>query len=202
MPNTFIPLAEDVGLIAEVDRYVLERALGAVAGWYRRGTRLRVSVNLSARSFWKLDLVGLLERLLRERELPGEAIILELTERILARSEQIRPVLRDLRALGLRVAIDDFGAGHSSLAYLRELPIDVIKIDRMFVGEIGRRRESEAVVRTVITLAHELGAEVVAEGVETADQADWLAAEGCDLVQGFYTGRPVNEREFLQTYTG
>jgi len=194
-PAVFIPLAEEVGLIADVDRYALEKAVQQAADWLRSGTPLAVSVNLSPRCFWQMDPARILQQLLLQAGIAPGLLTLEITERVLASPEQATPILEELRALGVRVAVDDFGVGYSSLRYLREFPLDALKIDRAFVKEIGIHEASEAIVRTVITLAHELGLLVLAEGVETGQQLTWLKSERCDLVQGYLIGKPLPPEE-------
>ncbi|RIH77276.1 putative signaling protein [Calidithermus terrae] len=185
-PEVFIPLAEERGLIRELDRYVLRRALGeaaALPGW--------VAVNLSAQSFQEPGLPRFLrESLERSGVRPGE-LVLEITERTLADPRSAQPVLQRLKELGVRVAVDDFGTGYSSLSYLRSFPLDHLKIDRSFVRGIGRHPEDEAVLRGILSLAGSLGLECVAEGVETAEQAEWLRREGCALAQGYHFARPM-----------
>jgi diguanylate cyclase (GGDEF)-like protein/PAS domain S-box-containing protein len=185
-PEVFIPLAEERGLIRELDRYVLRRALGeaaALPGW--------VAVNLSAQSFRDSGLIRFLQEGLERSGLDPRRLVLEITERTLAEPQAAQPVLQRLKALGVQVAVDDFGTGYSSLSYLRSFPLDHLKIDRSFVRGIGRHPEDEAVLRGILSLAESLGLECVAEGVETAEQAGWLRAEGCTLAQGYHFARPM-----------
>ena len=131
--------------------------------------------------------------------MPGDLLELELTEGILIdASDQVLQQLQALKALGIRLALDDFGTGFSSLAYLSRFPLDVLKIDRGFVDQIGENRQNRVIVRSTLNLAHDLGLSVVAEGVETAQQRDWLAEQGCDELQGYLFSRPVPEDEFEQ----
>ncbi|HKK08170.1 MAG TPA: EAL domain-containing protein [Gemmatimonadota bacterium] len=193
-PAEFIPLAEESGLIVALGRTVLERAAAALARWHRGGAErsLDVSVNLSAREFLEGDLVEWLSGLVERTGLPPRALILEITERaILQGGERIER----LRRLGFRIAVDDFGIGYSSLAYLRDLPVDILKLDRSFVQRLGERDRDAAIVATVVSLAHELDLVVVAEGVETEIQHRTLLELGCRYAQGFHYHPAVGEEE-------
>lgn len=198
--ESFIPLAEDTGLIGEVDKYAIARAIEQAAAWYREGRCVSVAVNVSPKTFWETDVAGLIESKLKAYRLPARCLTLEVTERTLTRSEQIAPVLAELRQLGVQISIDNFGSGYSSLAHLRDFPLSLIKVDRTFIRDIGVGSRSEAIVRTVITLAHELGAQALAEGVECREQVGWLEDEGCDLIQGFYIGKPIPGSEFERRF--
>lgn len=197
-PNVFIPLAEKTRLITEIDRYALEKAIRQAALWHREGLRIGIAVNLSPPSFWKLDLPELLMQLLQRYGLPPDLLTLEITERVLANPHHAAPVLRELRELGVKIAVDDFGTDYSSLRYLRELPLDELKIDKGFVREIGSHLASEAIARTITTLAHELGLKALAEGVETEHQLSWCKREGCDLAQGYFIGKPMSPASIVQ----
>jgi diguanylate cyclase (GGDEF)-like protein/PAS domain S-box-containing protein len=190
-PSEFIPACEESGLVVALGRQVLAHAARthrrlADAGW----GHLRVAVNVSATQFTP-DLRSDIERLVREHALPAGALELELTETVLmAQPERALPLLEDLSALGVRLVIDDFGTGHSSLAYLRRLPIHGLKIDRSFIAGLGVEGADEAICTAVMTLTRALGVRVVAEGVECRRQLDWLRARGCNEVQGFLLGHP------------
>lgn len=184
-PGDFIPLAEERGFIAQVDRYVLRQALAdapRLSGW--------IAVNLSAQSFLDPSFLPFLEGLLAERRVPGDRLVLEITERLLAEPRRAQPVLEAIQALGVSIAVDDFGTGYSSLAYLRAFPLDHLKVDRSFVLGIGRDPKDEAVARSILQLAASLDLSTIAEGVETQEQLDWLRQEGCAMAQGFLLGRP------------
>ena len=188
----FIQTAEQSGLISELGRFVLVTALGQWREWRREGLTLDVAVNLSTVDLLDLSLPGAITDLLIEYGMPAEYLVLEITERTLLHDEQqARKVLRQLDRIGVRLAIDDYGTGYSSLAMLRRLPVQQVKIDRSFVTGIPGDRENDEIVRSTVQLAHILGATVVAEGVETATELDRLGAHGCDIAQGYLIGHPL-----------
>jgi diguanylate cyclase (GGDEF)-like protein len=191
-PDEFIPLAERTGLIRDLTLYVLDAALEQARAWHERRLDLNVSVNLSARDLLDLQLPEKVRKLLELHGVPAHRLELEITESvILAEPMQARAVLSRLSAMGVRLAIDDFGSGYSSLAYLKRLPVGEIKIDRSFVMNMERDESDAVIVRSTIDLGRNLGLSVVAEGVET--EATWarLANLGCDLGQGFHLSRPM-----------
>ena len=174
LPGDFVPMAEHTGLITPLTKHVLDRALSQIATWRDQGRRLSVAVNLSARSFLDSQLLEEeLPAMLAERAIDPALLELEITESmIVGDPERVRGVLEGLHALGVTLAIDDFGTGYSSLAYLRDLPVDEIKIDRSFVAEMKGDRDGETIVRSIIDLAHNLGLRAVAEGVEDQELFD------------------------------
>src|SRR4051794_2160055 len=191
LPGTFLQIAEEDGLIVPIGAWVLREACRQVAAWRAEGRDLWVSINVSARQLADPDLVALVEDSLRATGAPPSSICLELTETtILGSPDVAAETLGALRALGVRVALDDFGLGYSSLAHLRTLPVDVLKVDRSFVAGLRERVEDRAVVEAVLTLARRMELTVIAEGVETADQDAVLRELGCPMVQGFLYGRP------------
>jgi EAL domain-containing protein (putative c-di-GMP-specific phosphodiesterase class I) len=188
-PAEFIPIAEESGLIVEIGEWVLREACREAATW---GEPLQVAVNVSAVQFRRGDLQSLVHAVLLETGLAPDRLELEITEGVLIENlSRAAAVLRNLKALGIRIALDDFGTGYSSLSYLQSFPLDLIKIDRRFISNLEERNDSIAIVRAVIGLAHGLRLPVVAEGVETAEQRDILVQEGCDELQGFFIGRPL-----------
>jgi len=197
-PAEFIPLLEENGRIVAIGEWVLERACEQLAAWRAAGwTELRMAVNLSARQIAHAGLTDCVRRCLRDHDLPASRIELELTETMLmGDAEQATAVLRELRGLGVRIAIDDFGTGYSSLAYLTRFAVDCLKIDRSFISDVHTDRERALIASTIVTLGHHLGLQVVAEGVETAEQLAFLSANKCDLVQGFLLGRPAAASAF------
>ena len=205
-PATFIPFAEELGLIREIDEWVLARAfktLAANADGFRENAKTGavppwVSINVSGRSFREGSLVTYLIKLLSTTPVDHKSVVIEITESAFLDPASSLDTLRDLKAMGLRVAIDDFGTGYSSLSYLEQLPIDILKIDKSFVWGVGKSRAKEAIVRTIITLAHSLGVSVLAEGVETDAQMRWLREEGCDLAQGYLLGKPQPPQALLK----
>jgi diguanylate cyclase (GGDEF)-like protein len=197
-PEAFLPLAEDAGLMRDLTMAVLEQSLDQVVIWRQQGRLLSVAVNLSASSLVDLELPGRVLQLLVNRGLPAAALELEITEDFLMGDrERAREILNQLRTFGIKVAVDDFGTGYSSLAYLRELPIDELKLDRSFVQPMADDPRAAAIVRSTISLAHSLGMRLVAEGVENEITADHLALSGCDVSQGFFFSRalPAGELE-------
>jgi diguanylate cyclase (GGDEF)-like protein len=196
LPDSFLPLVEDAGLMRDLTDAVLEQSLDQVRRWRGTGRMLSVAVNLSASSLVDADLAQRVWAALRDRGLPPEALELEITEDFLMGDrERARAILGDLRRLGIRVAVDDFGTGYSSLAYLRELPIDELKLDRSFVQPMGEDPRAAAIVRSTIELAHSLGMTMVAEGVEDGETADQLALSSCDKIQGFYYSKALPSAE-------
>ncbi len=192
-PSQFMDLAEDVGMIVEIDRWVLRASCLALADWMRAGADLRVAINLSPRQFHDPGLPTQLRAILDELHLPGDRVELEITERaVLEHDHDVRRVMVGLRDLGVRVVIDDFGTGYSSLSYLHKFRIDGLKIDRSFVSEIARKESSDALVRTIAAMARTLGIEITAEGVETPVQLRFLTDLGCDWLQGYLLGRPMS----------
>ena len=195
-PDRFIPVAEQTGFIREIGWWVLETAARQASAWRHATGRglddLRLSVNLSTRQLHDRELADRIVRLLREVELPATSLTLELTEDAFAGSEAtLVAALARLRAEGLRIAIDDFGSGYSTLGRLRRLPIDEVKIDRAFIDPLQSAADA-AVVRTMLELARALGLRVVAEGVETPAQRDALRQMGCEMAQGYLFGRPMD----------
>ncbi|MGA2289575.1 putative bifunctional diguanylate cyclase/phosphodiesterase [Bradyrhizobium sp.] len=188
-PSDFIPLAEESGLIVEMGEWILREACREAASW---PMPLQIAVNLSPAQFMHGDLVSLVHSILLETGLSPGRLELEITEGVLIKDfGRGLGLLRRLKALGVRISMDDFGSGYSSLSYLQAFPFDKIKIDRAFVINLGRNPQSAAIVRAVIGLGHGLEMSIVAEGVETQEQLGFLADQGCDAVQGFFIGKPL-----------
>jgi diguanylate cyclase (GGDEF)-like protein/PAS domain S-box-containing protein len=188
-PGDFIPLAEESGLIVEMGEWILREACREAASW---SMPLQIAVNLSPAQFMHGDLVGLVHSILLETGLSPGRLELEITEGVLIEDfDRGLALLRRLKALGVRISMDDFGSGYSSLSYLQAFPFDKIKIDRAFVMNLGRNPQSAAIVRAVIGLGHGLEMSIVAEGVETQEQLGFLADQGCDAVQGYFIGKPA-----------
>jgi EAL domain-containing protein (putative c-di-GMP-specific phosphodiesterase class I)/CheY-like chemotaxis protein len=185
-PELFIPVAEQSGLILTLGEFVLRTACKEVASWQRDGVELTVSVNISAVQLRRQNVLELAQGVLRETGLNADRLVLEITESALIENlHKIAPALRLLRSHGVGVAIDDFGTGYSSLSYLQQLPITTLKIDRAFVKRIHENPVDASIVSAVISMAHDIKANVVAEGVETAAQLEAIRALGCDVVQGY-----------------
>jgi len=191
-PADFMNVVEHSDVIGALTRHVLERSIADCAAWRAAGHELSVSVNLSVRNLLDRDLPYDIERLLRAHGLPPCALQLEITEsRILSDPDRALLTVTRLSQLGVRLLVDDFGTGHSSLANLRRLPIDELKIDRSFVSPMLDDESDLIIVRSTINLGHDLGLKVTAEGVEDEQTLACLADLGCDLVQGYHVSRPM-----------
>ncbi|MGO4381025.1 EAL domain-containing protein [Pseudoduganella sp. RAF19] len=199
-PARFIGLAEETGLIVPIGAWVLRTACMQAKTWHDAGfSGLRVGVNLSARQFGQQNLVASIAGVLAESGLPPSALEIELTESLFMNDvAQAVSLLHELKALGVALAIDDFGTGYSSFSYLRNFPIDVLKIDRSFVSDIATDADDAAIIISIIALAHNLNLRVIAEGVESEEQLEFLRRHGCDEMQGYYFSRPVAPPEFEQ----
>jgi diguanylate cyclase (GGDEF)-like protein len=195
-PAVFIPVLEDTGLIEPFGEWAIRHACQQYQSWLKQGAvpaNSKVSVNLSPRQFRQDNLEAVIGEALEESGLPAANLTLEITESMLMTSvEQNAELLSRLRQLGIGIAIDDFGTGYSSLAYLKNLPIDVLKIDRMFVKDIVDNADDAAIAHSIINLAHNLGLKVIAEGVEDVEVLEILHLLGCDLYQGYYFSRPAS----------
>jgi EAL domain-containing protein (putative c-di-GMP-specific phosphodiesterase class I) len=196
-PSSFILVAEECGLIGPLSEWVLREACRQNKAWQDAGLpRLRVSVNVSARQFEQRDIVRLVTEVLKETGLAPHYLELELTESTIMRNaEEAVSVLGDLHALGVTLAIDDFGTGYSSLSYLKRFPVDRLKIDRSFVSDIGESGDDRTITAAIIALGHSLQLQVIAEGVETAVQFDFLSSHSCDEMQGYFFSRPLPRDE-------
>lgn len=192
-PALFVPVIEDCGLIEEVGEWVLRSACAQLAAWAKAGLKpLPVAVNLSPKQFQHQDIGGVILRAIRDHGIDPGLLELEITESTaMNNAEGAIAALKKLKALGVRIAIDDFGTGYSSLSYLTRFPIDSLKIDRSFVIDLPDSREGASIARAVITMAHALGLKVIAEGVETLAQLEFLTENACDEVQGYYCSRPL-----------
>jgi diguanylate cyclase (GGDEF)-like protein/PAS domain S-box-containing protein len=199
-PIRFIGVAEETGLIVQIGAWVMRTACLQTRAWQDAGLgQLRVAVNLSARQFGAASLVGEISQVLAETRLPAASLEIELTESLFMSDVTLAvELLHSLKALGVNLSIDDFGTGYSSLSYLSRFPIDVLKIDRSFVAEITRGSNGAPIVASIIALAHNLKLDVIAEGVETEEQLDYLRSNGCDQIQGFYFSRPLAADDFEQ----
>lgn len=206
MPARFIPVAEETGMIVPIGEWVLREVCRQNIQWERSEMGpLRISVNLSARQFHHHDIQGTVEGVLQETGMSPKLLELEITESILMYNvDEAIQTMRRLKQMGISLSIDDFGIGYSSLNYLKRFPIDVLKIDRSFIIDLTRNSEDEAVVNTIIALAKNLKLKVVAEGVETESQIDFLLRTSCDEIQGFFFSKPLSPDEleiFLAAYS-
>ena len=205
-PAEFIPVAEETGLIVPIGRWVLQEACSNMRGWKERFPgvgAMTMAVNLSSHQLSHSDLVAEVAEILEQSDLDGSNLRLELTESIIMeRAELTAGMLSRLKALDIRLSVDDFGTGYSSLSYLNRFPLDTIKIDRSFVGSMVRDRENLEIVRTIITLANALEMDVVAEGVESAEQAEALRGMGCEFAQGRYFAPPMDAADLDRRLVG
>ena len=192
-PEVFVPIAEDDGLIVPIGRWVLEQACAQGAAWHQKGYPLTISVNASVRQLERTEFVEEVRRAIHDSGLEPAALSLEITETVLMREpDATARLLTELKALGVRIAVDDFGTGYSSLAYLRQFPVDSLKIDRTFITDMAVSSEAHALTHTLIQLGKALGLETLAEGVEHRNQVRELQREECDLAQGFLFARPLD----------
>ncbi|WP_342132052.1 putative bifunctional diguanylate cyclase/phosphodiesterase [Hydrogenophaga sp. OTU3427] len=202
-PARFVPVAEDTGLIVALGDWVLREACRQLADWDLAGFVLpRLAVNVSAKQVERGDLVLRVAEVLQTHGLAAGRLELEITESVIMEVDNAMDVLERLRQTGVRLSVDDFGTGYSSLSYLKRLPLHKLKIDRSFVVGIGQTPGDEAIIRTVVALAHSLQLDLIAEGVETPQQASFLASVGCPGVQGFLYGHPVDAADFVRAHAG
>ncbi len=197
-PHRFIPLAEETGLIVPIGRWVLETACRQNKTWQDMGLApMVVSVNVSARQFHQDDFVQTVVAVLQKTGLEARYLEIELTESMVMHdAEKLVAMLDELKRIGVQMSVDDFGTGYSSLSYLKRFPVDRLKIDRSFVQDLMSDSDDATIVRTIIALGHNLGLHIVAEGVETAEQRDFLRQNGCDEAQGYFFGRPGPNADF------
>jgi EAL domain-containing protein (putative c-di-GMP-specific phosphodiesterase class I) len=192
-PDVFIPLAEENAMIIPIGRWVLEQACLQAAAWHAEGHHIGLSVNVSGRQLERDEFIADVQDALQISGLEAAALTLEITETVLMRdAEASASQLRALKALGVRLAIDDFGTGYSSLAYLRQFPVDAMKIDRSFISGISSSTEAAALMHTLVGLGKALGLETLGEGIEDQAQLKQLQHEDCDSGQGFFYARPLD----------
>jgi diguanylate cyclase (GGDEF)-like protein/PAS domain S-box-containing protein len=201
LPGSFLPLAEEAGLLEALDYWVLQTGLQQAAAWDAAQQPLDVSLNLSAQSLQNSALVDTMQRLLQSSGAPANRIIIEITEHTaLSDMATTQQVLAGLHDLGLRIALDDFGSGYASLTSLQQLPVDVLKVDRMFTAGVGQKPRDESVVQAMLTLGRGLNLSVIVEGVEELEQCNWLRQVSCPLVQGYLIGRPASAASISPLY--
>lgn len=198
-PARFIPLAEDTGLIVPIGDWILRTVCGQATQWLNAGYSLAaIAVNLSSVQLNQADFVPRLKAMLTETQLPPAQLKLEVTETALMQEvDTAVGLLHQLKELGVQIAIDDFGTGYASLSYLRQLPIDILKIDASFIRNIHQEPKNQAIVKHIIALAHDLNLQVIAEGIELASEAELLATYGCDHIQGYWIAPPLRAHEFV-----
>ena len=203
-PMQFIPLAEETGSIVPMSEWVIQTACAQAKEWQKEGYEpFRISVNVSARLFQQYDLAKMILDTLRRTGLGPDSLELEITESVAMQNmEASMETLWKLNGFSIRVAMDDFGTGYSSLAYLKKFPIHLLKIDRTFIKELDRNSEDQTIVKAIIAMAHTLGIDVIAEGVERPEQFDFLKTLGCGYAQGFYFSKPVPAQDFIKLLSG
>lgn len=201
-PARFIPLAEETGLILQIDRWVLREACRLMKRWHDEGHRdIKVSVNVSMLQFRQPDLIETVQRILTETGLSPSSLVLEITERTMMNDPEASIAkMERLRSHGVNISLDDFGVGYSSFGYLKQLPVNKLKIDRTFVKDITDRGKDLSIVHALISMAHNLNLHVVAEGVEDAEQLSLLLQARCDYVQGYYFNEPLPAEKFASSY--
>jgi EAL domain-containing protein (putative c-di-GMP-specific phosphodiesterase class I) len=198
-PDEFIPFAEHTGYIRMITRWVLDHVLRQSARWRDSGVKLNISINLSARDLLNPELPAIFIELMKTHKAAADWLSLEITESaIMADPLRAQGVLESLRGIGFHIAVDDFGTGHSSLAYLKKLPVGELKIDKSFVINMARDKDDASIVRSTIDLGHNMGLVVVAEGVESRETWDMLQAWGCDIAQGYFISRPLPPENLLE----
>lgn len=198
-PSSFIPLTEEIGLIDALTHWVLKMAVSDAVRWRAEGIDISVSVNLSARNLHNQDLAGYIATLLESGNLAPSMLMLEITESAVMEDPAVSmDTLSKLHGMGVRLSLDDFGTGYSSLAYLKDLPLSELKIDRTFVTNMKRDSNDAIIVQSTIDLGHSLGLSVVAEGVEDQESTDLIASMGCDKLQGFYFSKPLTADEMVE----
>jgi EAL domain-containing protein (putative c-di-GMP-specific phosphodiesterase class I) len=206
-PAKFMPLAEATGLIIELDRLVMKSAMLQLAQWYEKGLNPGIlAMNLAIKQLQKKDLIDVLKNLMKESACQPSWIEFEVTEgQIMTNPQEAIRVLSDISALGIELAVDDFGTGYSSLSYLKKLPINKLKIDQSFVRDLPDDEEDSAISSAIIALAKSLKLNVIAEGVETKEQKEFLVENGCENIQGYFYAKPMPADEmekYLQHHAG
>ncbi len=197
-PDKFIPLAESTGIIVELDRIVMRTAMTQITQWYKAGLNPGVlAMNLAVKQLQQTDFIEMFENLMKETGCKAEWIALEVTEgQIMTNPEEAIKILQQINDLGIELAVDDFGTGYSSLTYLKRLPIDKLKIDQAFIKDLPDDEEDVGITKAVIALAKSLNLKVIAEGVETKEQKDFLVENGCENIQGYYYSKPIPAEDF------
>ena len=195
-PAEFIPLAEETGIIREIGEWVITEACKKNKEWQQKGyKKVPIAVNISTVQLGK-NSPQMIENILSDSDLPPEWLEFEITEsKIMEVIEENIDILKKLKEIGVRISIDDFGTGYSSLSYLRQLPLDVIKIDKSFISDIESSNHETIITSDIISIAHKLSLQVIAEGVEDQHQMDYLVNQKCDFLQGFFFSKPLNSQE-------
>ena len=192
-PGVFIPIAEETGMIHEIGTWTLREACRQMREWHLAGGPLiPVSVNLSSQQFHQPNLIDYIREILEETGLEPKYLELEITESMMMDAKVSKSILQELDDFGVKISLDDFGTGYSSLSYLKQFPIHKLKIDRSFIADITRNVNDQAIVSTIISMAKNLKMDVIAEGIETKDQLEFLTRNSCEEIQGYYFSRPLS----------
>ncbi|MDH5666083.1 MAG: GGDEF domain-containing phosphodiesterase, partial [Nitrosopumilus sp.] len=203
-PMQFIPLAEDTGLIVSIGEWVIRKACEEAVKWQSSTDNYTIAVNISPRQFRVSGFVSMIKGILAETGLSPELLEIELTENLLLEdSQEIYDILNELRSIGIKLALDDFGTGYSSLSYVKRFPFEALKIDQAFIQDVMDDADDAALCRAIIVMAKSLNMKIIGEGVETAEQLEFLKVNGADIAQGYYLGRPMSREkfaEFLETH--
>jgi EAL domain-containing protein (putative c-di-GMP-specific phosphodiesterase class I) len=202
-PGSFIPLAEETGLIMPIGEWAIHEACRTAKKWKDEGyDPIAIAVNVSPKQFRHQDLASIVKDALAKTQLPPEYIEIEITETaVMSNVEDAIVKLKSLREMGIHISVDDFGTGYTSISYLKQYPINILKIDQAFIKGIPNSKDDIGIVTAVIALGHNLGLEIIAEGVETAEQMQFLAEHDCDLIQGYFLSRPLPEIKIVQQFT-
>jgi EAL domain-containing protein (putative c-di-GMP-specific phosphodiesterase class I) len=202
-PVTFIPIAEETGVIVPIGEWVLRTACSLNKKLNQLGLEdLSISINISPRMFGEPGFTGSVVNILKESGLDPRYLMLEITEGLLMSNlVDAARTIKEMKSAGVRFSVDDFGTGYSSLAYLKNLSINELKIDRSFIKDLTKNTDDKLIIKAIISLAHSLSLEVIAEGVETREQLDFLVEHHCDKIQGYYYSKPLPEKEFFELIT-
>jgi EAL domain-containing protein (putative c-di-GMP-specific phosphodiesterase class I) len=201
-PADFIPLAEETGLIIDIDRYVMQIAMKQISIWYKKGFNPGIlALNLSMKQLDKDDFIDILKDCMNKNKFNPKWLELEISEgEVMRNPEKSIVKLKEISRMGIEIAIDDFGTGYSSLSYLKKLPVDTLKIDQSFVRGLPEDKEDVSIVKAIIALANSFNLNMIAEGVETKAQKDFMEKNGCNYIQGYYYGKPMSALDIENRY--
>lgn len=201
-PSEFIPIAEETGIIMDIGRWVLKEVCAQLRSWQEESLTVpTIAVNLSARQFMAPDLVSSVRDIVRRTPCDPQQIVIEITESSSMNDiESVLPLLHEFKSLGFQIAIDDFGKGYSALGYMKQFPIDILKIDKSFVQELTSDKKSAVITKAIIDMAHGMNLKVIAEGVETTEQLEYLRTMDCDIVQGYIIDPPMSSDRLESRY--
>jgi EAL domain-containing protein (putative c-di-GMP-specific phosphodiesterase class I) len=205
LPNEFIPYAENSGLIIEIEKTVLEKSISKGAEWETSGffSNMRIAINISPQLLYQDFFTQSVHELLVKYGCNPNILKFEITEQAAIKYQAISIAkLHEIRRLGIEISIDDFGSGYSSLAYIKDLPVDQIKIDRSFVNNIVEEQRNQAIIKSIIQLCRGLSLSVIAEGAETKEEVDFLTSKGCEYIQGYYFSKPLDNESFFSLLRG